>query len=109
MKRTILTMAAVASILSISPLKASAADPGCEEMKKQAQEAVSHGKAGHVDTLVKHATAMLSAGKLCKTGGEPAKQAMAEGQSAVDHGKAGHLDVALKHAQEAAKHANEIK
>ena len=114
MKRflTVIIMLAVPIII----LSANAfADEGhCAEMKKQAQEAVDHGKAGHAGVLVEHAKSMLDHAKSCQKEGKASgmdhlKEAIAQEEKAVDHGEAGHLDIALKHAQDALMHAKQVK
>jgi hypothetical protein len=111
MRRLIVGLAFV--LISIS-LANAAGDP-CAEMKQQAQEAVDHGKAGHTETLVKHALAMLEQAKACqkegvsKASADHLQEAISHQEEAVSHGRQGHGDVALRHAQSALRHAREVK
>ena len=93
---------------SAAAVAADAAKGHCAEMQKEAQEAVNHGKAGHVKTLTEHAEAMLKHAAECEKESavkDHVKEAIKHEEEAVEHGKAGHLDIALKHAEGALEHA----
>lgn len=94
----------------IVPVAHAEAKGHCGEMVKEAQQAVDHGKAGHINVLVEHAEAMIKHGTECEkesTAKDHVKEALKHEGEAVEHGKAGHLDVALHHAEGALTHAKE--
>ncbi len=75
---------------------------------KLAQEAVGHGKQGHVGAFLASAEAALQyalkAGRALHVG-----EGVAELNHAIEHGKGGHADVATKHAEQAVMHLSEMK
>lgn len=99
--------------LTISALLLASAGVFAEEHAaaalEHANQAVTHGKAGHSPILVEHAEAALThAKKGAEVAKGEAKTHMDAGvkslESAIEHGKMGHADVATKAAEEAVGH-----
>lgn len=87
---------------------ASGADQHASEAIKHAEEAKTHGDAGHAKVLLEHAQESLTHAKAAEKGYAEAHQHMTESvkhlEEAIAHAKQGHADVATKHTVEALKH-----
>ncbi len=77
-----------------------------QDAVKLAQEAVDHGKQGHVGALLKTAEDALQHA-LQASKGSHVDAGVTELKNAIEHGKAGHADVATKHAEQAVTHLSE--
>lgn len=84
-----------------------------EEQNRQdairlAQEAVDHGKQGHVGAFLASAEAALRSA--LKAGKAPdMDEGIGELKHAIEHGQGGHADVATKHAELAVTHLSKMK
>jgi Small metal-binding protein len=88
-----------------------AAKSHAAEAAEETEEAISHGKQGHGDVLVKHAEKALKHAEMSQK--EKANMHMDEGikhlKGAVDAGKKGDSAGGVKHAEEALMHIKEVK
>lgn len=85
------------------------AEQNADSALKHANEAVTHGKAGHTPTLIEHAKAgledALAASIVAKGVSKNHIDAGAkELQESIDHGTMGHVGVATAHAEAAVEH-----
>ena len=86
-----------------------AGDKHVAEAVEQARGAASHGKEGHADACVEHASEALKHATAAGLKNPHLMEGIKHLTEAVKHGKAGHADACTEHADGGATHLAEVK